>query len=87
MVCIGTIFDGFDISKVMNIIKDYEKTATPCMECWCANLCKRCWKQKSFESEFCENMKKTVYKQIKNSLELLMESPTIVKRYDKVELK
>lgn len=85
--CIGNVFSGFDISKVMKIIKDYEKTLAPCTECWCANLCKRCWKHKSVDETFCDNMKKNIYNQIQNSLKLLIEAPTIVKRYEKVELK
>ena len=71
----------------MKIIKGYEKTLVPCTKCWCANLCKRCWKQKSIDENFCENMRKSIFKQIQNSLKLLIETPTIVKRYDKVELK
>lgn len=85
--CIGNVFSGFDVNKVMKIIKEYEETLVPCTKCWCANLCKRCWKQKSIDENFCENMRKSIFKQIQNSLKLLIETPTIVKRYDKVELK
>ena len=85
--CIGDVEKGFDIKKILELIRDYEDTSVPCQSCWCANMCKRCWKQMKIDESYCENMRRGVYDQIANSLKILFETPDIIKRYDKVDLR
>jgi len=85
--CIGHIEKGFDVPKICQTISEYEKTCVSCQTCWCAHLCRRCWKNKCIDEGFCNDMKNSVYKQIEDSLTLFFNNPSVVKRYDKVELK
>ena len=84
---IGDVEKGFDIKKILELIRDYEDTSVPCQSCWCANMCKRCWKQMKIDESYCENMRRGVYDQIANSLKILFETPDVIKRYDKVDLR
>lgn len=84
---IGDINSGFDMGKILKIIRDYEDTSERCQKCWCANMCKRCWKQKNIDELYCENMRREIHNQIANSLRVLFDAPDIIKRYDKVDLR
>ena len=84
---IGDVYNGIDLKKVENLIKQTLKSLNKCKDCWAAKFCKICFKDiVNINEEFCENARKDVERELGYYLEQISGNRDLVNYVSNISL-